>query len=66
MQQREQGIGCGGLITIILVILKMVGVEPVASWSWWWVTCLVWGPMLFGLIFLAFMAFIAWVSSRNG
>ena len=27
-----------GAIGLVLVILKVVGVEPIASWSWWWIT----------------------------
>ena len=26
-----------GIIATVLLTLKIVGVEPVASWSWWWV-----------------------------
>jgi hypothetical protein len=61
-QQQQGGIGCGGVITIVLVLLKALGVPPVAYWSWWLVTCLVWGPLLIGAVFLLIMAALAFAS----
>lgn len=43
------GIGLGGAIFLIFLVLKLTGSEPVASWSWWWVTSPLWIP--FGLVF---------------
>ena len=25
------------ILALILLVLKLAGVEPVAQWSWWWV-----------------------------
>ena len=41
------GIGLGGAVFLIFLVLKLVGIEPVASWSWWWVTCPLWIPLAF-------------------
>lgn len=35
------GIGFLGLLTIAFVVLKLC---KVIDWSWWWVTCPIWGP----------------------
>ena len=34
-----------GIISVVLSILKLAGVAPIASWSWWWVTIFWWGPI---------------------
>jgi len=47
------GIGVFGALGVVFVTLKIVGVEPVASWSWWWVTAPWWGGFALVLAFLA-------------
>lgn len=39
------GIGVFGLLGVIFVTLKLLGIAPVAAWSWWWVTAPFWGPI---------------------
>lgn len=39
------GIGIGGVLFIVFLVLKLVGV---IGWSWWWVTAPLWIPL--GLI----------------
>lgn len=42
----SQGIGLSGLMFIVLFVLKMgVGETAVVSWSWWWITVPLWGPL---------------------
>jgi hypothetical protein len=41
------------ILTIIFIVLKLIEVEPVAHWSWWWVI----SPSLIGLGF-AILAFV--------
>lgn len=46
------GIGFFGLLTLVFVVLKLIGY---ISWSWWWVTAPLWGPViLYGLLLLVF------------
>lgn len=40
----NNGIGAMGLLGVILVTLKLVGIESLAEVSWWWVTAPFWGP----------------------
>jgi hypothetical protein len=53
------GLGCGTVLFLIFLVLKLVGT---ITWSWWWVTAPLWIPfalvvliggiiMLFTLIF---------------
>lgn len=44
------GIGFCGLLTIVFIVLKLIGV---ISWSWWWVLAPIWMPtVLVVFIFL--------------
>ncbi len=44
------GIGLGGAVFIVFLILKLIGIEPVAAWSWWWITAPLWIPLGLALI----------------
>lgn len=57
------GIGLFGAIFIVFLVLKLVGIAPVASWSWWWVTAPIWGPLALVVLVLA-IAGIVWVLCR--
>lgn len=53
------GIGLCGCLFLIFLTLKLVGT---ISWSWWWVTAPLWGPLallavLFVVIFLGLLIF---------
>lgn len=49
------GISFLGVLAIVFIVLKLC---KVITWSWWWVTCPLWGPVgLFiigGLFYLLF------------
>lgn len=41
-----------GLLGVVFVTLKLLGIQPVAEWSWWWVTAPFWaGAAIFLFIF---------------
>ena len=44
------GIGVGGLLLVAFILLKILKIAPVASWSWWWVLSPLWIPLGVGLI----------------
>jgi hypothetical protein len=48
------GIGCGTVLFLIFLVLKLVGV---ITWSWWWVTAPLWIPLVVILVIL-FVAFL--------
>lgn len=50
---KSGGIGICGLMFILLLTLKLIGISPVATWSWWWVTAPLWGPTALVLVILA-------------
>lgn len=37
------GIGFGGALTLLFVALKLL---HQIDWSWWWVLCAFWGPIV--------------------
>lgn len=47
-------IGCGLVLTIVFIVLKLVGV---IHWSWWWVLAPTWIP-LFLMLLLFSVAFL--------
>ena len=59
------GIGFCGLLALIFITLKLVGVAPVAAWSWLWVLSPLWIPfaivlgifLIIGVIALILKAF---------
>lgn len=53
------GIGFVGLLTIVFITLKLVGV---ISWSWWWVLSPLWISALVGISVLVGMATILLIS----
>jgi len=53
----SSGIGVFGLLGIVFVTLKLLGITEVAQWSWWLVTIPFWGGLafimaIFAIIFL--------------
>lgn len=43
-----------GLLGVAFVLLKILGVEPVAQWSWWWVTAPFWIPLLIYVLVVSY------------
>lgn len=51
----NSGIGFTGLLTIVFIILKLVGV---INWSWWWVLSPIWIDLIVVIVFL--IGFLIW------
>ncbi len=34
------------IVFVVFLVLKLAEVGAVANWSWWWVTCPIWIPLL--------------------
>jgi len=51
----RNGISFCGLLTIVFIVLKLVGV---IQWSWIWVLSPIWIPVL---LVIAFVAFFSWL-----
>ena len=53
----SSGIGIFGLMFIVLFAGKVFDLGAVASWSWWWITAPLWGPIaaIFGTLFVVWV-----------
>lgn len=52
----SNGIGFGGLLTLVFIVLKLC---KVIDWSWWWILSPVWiGIFIIIIIFLAALFFM--------
>lgn len=38
-------IGVAGLLLVAFILCKIIGIAPIASWSWWWVLSPGWIPL---------------------
>lgn len=47
-----------GLLGVVFVTLKLLGITAVASWSWWWVTAPFWGGLALALSILFVIALV--------
>jgi len=65
MENSKTKTGTGGICTIIFIvflILKLVGVGSVATWSWWWVTSPLWLPLVAIISFYLVLAIIMFLT----
>lgn len=58
-------IGIGGLLFLILLTLKLAGIGVVATWSWWWVTAPLWGPLGIAAILFALAGIITYYGNKK-
>lgn len=47
MENKNGGIGFFGVLTLIFITLKLLGV---IAWSWWWVLAPLWIPTIIAII----------------
>lgn len=58
------GIGIIGLLGVVFVTLKLLGITDVASWSWWWVTLPFWGGFALIMAVIALISVVAIVVDK--
>lgn len=56
------GIDFFGLLTIVFIVLKLIGV---IDWSWWWVTAPAWGSVAVILIVAIVLGTIRFLGDRK-
>lgn len=57
MAEKSSGSGgasIGTIVFIVFLVLKLLEIEPVGSWSWWWVTSPLWIGYGFWISLIAF------------
>lgn len=56
------GIGFFGLLTVVLIVLKLLGV---IEWAWIWVLAPCWGgAILWIVLVVGLVAFLAWIQDK--
>jgi hypothetical protein len=50
---KKGGMGLGMVLFIIFMVLKLTNN---IDWSWWWVTCPLWIPILIGILIISILA----------
>ena len=56
------GVGFFGLLAIAFIVLKLCNV---ITWSWWWVTCPLWGELAIFLLVLPFVSIYRVLKNRD-
>ena len=52
------------LLAVLFIGLKLIGIAPVAAWSWWLVLLPVYGPLLLALVLYLVGRGLMYVGSR--
>ena len=58
-------LGCLGVVGVVFIILKVLEIQPIASWSWLWVLCPFWIGLALKLVLILFGLILIWLSSRE-
>jgi hypothetical protein len=53
----SSGLGLGVILFLIFMTLKLTGY---ITWSWWYVTLPLWGPLLLVLVIMGIVALVAY------
>ena len=56
---RSGGVSFLGLLAIVFITLKLVGVSAVATWSWFWVVSPLWIPLALVIVVFAVIMIFA-------
>lgn len=55
------GIGVTGLLGVVFIVLKLVGV---INWSWWWVLSPFWISLILGLVLIGVAVVLNIIADR--
>jgi hypothetical protein len=56
------GIGLGMILFLIFMTLKLTGN---ITWSWWYVTLPLWGPILLGVVLIGIVVLVDHINSNR-
>ena len=62
---KSRGLGCLGVVGVVFVVLKLLDIQPVASWSWLWVLCPFWIGLALDIVLVILAFILIWLSSRE-
>lgn len=61
MENKSAGIGFSGILTIVFIVLKLLGV---ISWSWLWVLSPIWISTILAIVLVIIGAVLSWIANR--
>lgn len=59
------GLSLFTVVGVVFIVLKLVGVAPIASWSWIWVLSPFWIAFALYLVLLSIFGVIYWLYARR-
>ena len=62
---KSRGLGCLGVVGVVFIVLKLLEIQPVASWSWLWVLCPFWIGLALDIVLVLLAFILIWLSSRE-
>lgn len=62
---KSTGLSCLGVVGVVFIVLKLLAIPPVASWSWLWVLCPFWIGLALDLVLVLLGLILIWLSSRR-
>jgi|TARA_Y100000389_G_scaffold39193_1_gene33586 hypothetical protein len=57
------GPSLGVVIFIVFLVLKLAGIGEVSNWSWWWIVCPLFIPIIASLTVLGLVIIFAFIVS---
>lgn len=62
---KSSGLGCLGVVGVVFIVLKLLEIQPVASWSWLWVLCPFWIGLALDIVLVLLGFILIWLSHRR-
>ena len=61
----SSGLGCLAVVGVMFIVLKLLEIQPIASWSWLWVLCPFWIGLALDIVLVLLALILVWLSSRE-
>lgn len=62
---KSKGLGCFTVVGIVFIVLKLLEIQPVASWSWLWVLCPFWIGLALDFVLVILGLILIWLIHRR-
>jgi hypothetical protein len=59
------GLGFLSILTLMLIFLKLAEIGTVATWSWYWVLCPIWIPVVLAISVVTIIYIVLWFNSKK-
>jgi hypothetical protein len=59
------GLGFWSVLILMFIFLKLAGIGSVATWSWFWVLCPIWIPVVLSFSAIIIIYVVLWFNSKK-